>query len=84
MTVNEYLEKLDRIEERAITLKYRIELLHALNSVYTLEKYRIGEEYLCTYDISELWEEYSVKLRKCIYFLTKYYTGFLCGVLQCN
>lgn len=75
MTVKEYLERLDRIEERTIALRYRIELLCALKNKYVFEKYRIGEEYLCTYDIAELWDEYSVKLRKCIYFLTKYYTG---------
>ncbi|MBP3510053.1 hypothetical protein [Oscillibacter sp.] len=75
MTVKEYLERLDRIEERTIALRYRIELLCALKNKYVFEKYRIGEEYLCTYDIAELWDEYSVKLRKCIYFLAKYYTG---------
>ena len=75
MTVDEYLEKLNKLAERTITLKWQIELLNALKMKYTLEKYTVGQEYLCVYDIGELWDEYSVKLRKCLYFLEKYCTG---------
>lgn len=82
MTVKEYLEKLNKIEERTMTLKLRLELLGALKRKYTLEKYTVGQEYLCTYDIEELWEEYSVKLKKCLYFLEKYYTGMRNEILM--
>lgn len=75
MTVNEYLEKLNKLEERTMTLKLQLELLGTLKTKYTFEKYAVGQEYLCTYDIGELWDEYSVKLRKCLFFLEKYYAG---------
>ena len=75
MTVREYLTKLEILEDRTITLKLQLELLSVIKSRYTFEKYSVGQEYLCTYDIEELWEEFSVKLRKCLYFLGKYCAG---------
>lgn len=81
MTVNEYLEKLDKLEERTITLRLQMEMLNALKAKYEMEKFEIGKEYLCTYDVGEFWNEYSVKLRKCLYFLEKYYSGMRSEIL---
>lgn len=77
MTVQEYSVCLNKILTRNLFLRKQINALSIISIQYIVEKNPIGEESKCTFDLPDLWKDYSLKLRKCIYFLEQYCNGLL-------
>lgn len=73
----EYVAVLECLVKNNEKIKKQILCLQALNSTYAQERFQVGQEYELTYDISELTDEYSWKIKKCQYFLDKYLQGIL-------
>lgn len=72
MTVQEYRAFLEKILSRNLFLRKQINALSIMSIQYTIGKSPIGEEYKCTYDLPDLWREYALKLKRCVYFLENY------------
>lgn len=77
MTVQEYRVCLCKILDENIFLRKQINTLSIIENLYIIEKSPINEEYICQFDLQDLWRDYSVKLKKCIYFLENYCSRLL-------
>ena len=77
MTLQEYKHRLNQILDTCILLKKQINALSLLSFNYIAEKNSDGMEHIITYDLPELWDDYSFKLKKCVYFLEQYCHGIL-------
>ena len=53
-------------------MRKQMNALSIISIQYIIERNPIGEEYKCKYDLPDLWREYELKLKKCIYFLEHY------------
>lgn len=77
MRVQEYSAYLNKILARNLFLRKQINALSIISIQYIIEKNHIGIESKCIFDFQDLWKDYSLKLRKCIYFLEQYCNGLL-------
>lgn len=77
MTVQGYSACLNKILTRNLFLRKQINALSIISIQYIVEKNPLGEECKCTFDFPDLWKDYSLKLKKCIYFLEQYCNGLL-------
>lgn len=77
MTVQEYRAYLCKILDRNFFLRKQINALSIIENLYIIEKSPVDEEHLCHFDLQYLWRDYSLKLKKCIYFLEHYCDGLL-------
>lgn len=77
MTVQEYKENLNQSLYVCLILKKQIHALSLMGNLYTIEKTPVGVEQVCKFDLPELWGEYTLKFRKCVYFLERYCQGIL-------
>lgn len=77
MTVQEYKGNLNQALDKCLLLKEQINALSLMGNLYTVEKNPVGVEQLCKYDLPELWGEYTLKFKKCVYFLEHYCQGIL-------
>lgn len=77
MTFQKYKEKLNEALDTCLLLKKQINTLSLMGNLYTIEKSPVGVEQLCKYDLPELWGEYTLKFKKCVYFLEHYCQGIL-------
>lgn len=77
MTVQDYNACLRKILNRNLFLRKQINALSIISVQYIVEKNPINEEHKCQFDLPDLWKDYSLKLKKCAYFLEHYCIGLL-------
>ena len=77
MTYKEYIVKAEELLGISTTLEKQLNCIETVKNIRMFEKCQVGQEYLLTFDFSDVWDEYAWKVRKCTYFLKNYLKNML-------
>lgn len=77
MKYEDFLNAVSSIKHKNQKLSKMINIMYIPIMNIDFKKYEFGKEYLCKYDLSNIWSTYSYKLRKSIFYINEYYKYML-------